>query len=129
MPKWLGENKPVILPGGRALLSRLRCAGPVYNAARQRLDLVYEVLEAEPSALPLAGGSVNALVGNYQARGALPCVPRRACAGLALCTPQGQRCLARWDSAVCSQPSSNGSLALFTLHCWWMYADTGIRVH
>lgn len=67
MPKWLGENKPVILPGGRALLSRLRGAGPVYNAARQRLDLVYEVLEAEPSALPLAGGSVNALVGNYQA--------------------------------------------------------------
>ena len=34
-------------------------AGPVYDAVSERLDLRYSVLEAEPAALPLAGGTVN----------------------------------------------------------------------
>ena len=43
-------------------------AGPAYTPSLGRLDVVYEVLEAEPDALPLAGGSLNGLMTTYKAR-------------------------------------------------------------
>ena len=43
-------------------------AGPSYSLAARRLDVRYEVLEAEQAALPLAGGTVNGELSNYQVR-------------------------------------------------------------
>lgn len=43
-------------------------AGPAYTPSLGRLDVVYEVLEAEPDALPLAGGSLNGLMTTHKAR-------------------------------------------------------------
>lgn len=52
-------------------------AGPAYTPSLGRLDVVYEVLEAEPDALPLAGGSLNGVMTTYKARRlpgqSLPC--------------------------------------------------------
>ena len=43
--------------------------GPVYDAANERLDLRYAVLEAEPATLPLAGGTVNGGMARDRVRG------------------------------------------------------------
>jgi hypothetical protein len=117
-----GRKEVATPPGGRALLSWLRGAGPAYSAARQRLDLVYEVLEAEPGALPLAGGSVNALVGNYQARGAPPRAPQGSVGAFLLGgTVRSARNPQGWiGSDEAPLPSSHRTFG--------RYADTGICV-
>ncbi len=117
----------------KASLSSARRPRSPEQAAGRRPGIQRGAAAAGPVVRGAGGGAQCAAAGGRlgqrargQLPGALPCVPRRAW--------QGQRCLARWDSAVCSHSpqgwaGSNGSLALFTLHCWWMYADTGTRVH
>ena len=51
------------------LAEQVRHAGPVYDAANERLDLQYTVLEAELALLPLAGGTVNGGMARERVRG------------------------------------------------------------
>ena len=51
------------------LADQVHHAGPVYDAANERLDLRYTVLEAEPASLPLAGGAVNGGMARERVRG------------------------------------------------------------
>ena len=44
----------------------------MYDAANKRLDLRYDVLEAEPTSLPLAGGTVNGDMARFRVRALWP---------------------------------------------------------
>ncbi|KAK9841951.1 hypothetical protein WJX81_000702 [Elliptochloris bilobata] len=67
--EWLGRHQASLFGtvNGNSSVVALTLSSPSYSAAAERLEMRYEVLEAETAVLPLAGGTVNGIMGNYQA--------------------------------------------------------------